>query len=149
MNLKSIYYPPASKASRKVANLTERKNPHTPVYGVKEFVCLSVCPSVCYIYKFPTTERVNISAPLAARPVFVHSIYLTFDNYSASPHSQRLWNLPHKFHLYLIYKLNHLYHSFTCTHLSLYFQYPSIFTMVGCFLTYLIGIPFHIFFVFA
>ena len=22
--------------------LTERKNPHTPVYGVKEFVCLSV-----------------------------------------------------------------------------------------------------------
>ena len=39
-------YPPASKASREVANLTERKNPHTPVYGVKEFVCLSVCPSV-------------------------------------------------------------------------------------------------------
>ena len=23
-----------------VANLTERKNLHTPVYGVKEFVCL-------------------------------------------------------------------------------------------------------------
>ena len=36
-------YPPASKASREVVNLTERKNPHTPVYGVKEFVCLSVC----------------------------------------------------------------------------------------------------------
>ena len=35
-------YPPASEASREVANLTERKNPHTPVYGVKEFVCLSV-----------------------------------------------------------------------------------------------------------
>ena len=33
-------YSPASEASRKVANLTERKNPHTPVYGVKEFVCL-------------------------------------------------------------------------------------------------------------
>ena len=31
-----------SEASREVANLTERKNPHTPVYGVKEFVCLSV-----------------------------------------------------------------------------------------------------------
>ena len=28
-NQKSIY-PPASKASREVANLTERKNPHTP-----------------------------------------------------------------------------------------------------------------------
>ena len=32
------YYPPASEASREVANLTERKNPHTKV-----FVCLSVC----------------------------------------------------------------------------------------------------------
>ena len=27
-----------SEASREVANLTERKNPHTPEYGVKEFV---------------------------------------------------------------------------------------------------------------
>ena len=35
-------YPPASEASREVANLTWRKNPHTPVYGVKEFACLSV-----------------------------------------------------------------------------------------------------------
>ena len=34
-----FYYPPASEASREVANLTERKNPHTPVCGV----CLSVC----------------------------------------------------------------------------------------------------------
>ena len=34
--------PPASEASREVANLTERKNTHTPVYGVKEFVFLSV-----------------------------------------------------------------------------------------------------------
>ena len=34
--------PPPSEASREVANLTERKYPHTPVYGVKEFVCLSV-----------------------------------------------------------------------------------------------------------
>ena len=35
-------YPPASEASREVANLTERKNPHTPVHGVKNFVRLSV-----------------------------------------------------------------------------------------------------------
>ena len=34
--------PPVSEASREVENLTWRKNPHTPVYGVKEFVCLSV-----------------------------------------------------------------------------------------------------------
>ena len=31
-----------SGASREVANLTEQKNTHTPLYGVKEFVCLSV-----------------------------------------------------------------------------------------------------------
>ena len=29
-------------ASREVANLTERKFPQAPVYGVKEYVCLSV-----------------------------------------------------------------------------------------------------------
>ena len=40
--LKRSYYPPASEASREVVNLTERKNPHTSVYGVKKFVCLSV-----------------------------------------------------------------------------------------------------------
>ena len=38
-----FHFPPASEASREVAILTERKNPHMPVYGVKEFVCLSVC----------------------------------------------------------------------------------------------------------
>ena len=33
--------PPASEANREVANLTERKNPHTPVYGVKESVSIT------------------------------------------------------------------------------------------------------------
>ena len=32
-----------TKWVREVANLTERKNPHTTAYGVKEFVRLSVC----------------------------------------------------------------------------------------------------------
>ena len=36
------YCPPASEASGEVVNFTERKNPHTPVYGVKEFFGLSV-----------------------------------------------------------------------------------------------------------
>ena len=31
-----------SEVSREVANLTERKNPHAPLFGVKEFVRLSV-----------------------------------------------------------------------------------------------------------
>ena len=38
-----IVYPPASEASREVENFDWTKNPHAPVYGVKEFVCLSVC----------------------------------------------------------------------------------------------------------
>ena len=64
-----MFYPPVSKASSKVTNLTERKI-HTPyytychktgtrppscvtprqstIYGVNEFVCLSFCLSVCY-----------------------------------------------------------------------------------------------------
>ena len=29
------FNPPANEASREVANLTERKNPHTLAYGVK------------------------------------------------------------------------------------------------------------------
>ena len=35
-----ISNPPMSQASWEVANLFERKILHTPVYGVKEFVCL-------------------------------------------------------------------------------------------------------------
>ena len=38
-----FFFHPFCEASREVANLTERKNLHTPAYGVKEFVCLSVC----------------------------------------------------------------------------------------------------------
>ena len=36
---KVLNYSSDSKASREVANLTERKNPPTPVYSVKEFDC--------------------------------------------------------------------------------------------------------------
>ena len=36
--------PPVSEASRAVANLTERKSPHTPLFVSKNLsVCLSVC----------------------------------------------------------------------------------------------------------
>ena len=42
-----------------------------------------------------------------AMQLFVCSIYLIYDflagnNYPDSPHLQGVWNLPHKFHLYLI-----------------------------------------------
>ena len=43
-------YPPASEASREVANKTERKNPYTPVYGVKEFVRVPPQKMVKWVY---------------------------------------------------------------------------------------------------
>ena len=42
LRLALSFYPPAREVSSDVANLTERKNPHAPVNGVKEFVCVSV-----------------------------------------------------------------------------------------------------------
>ena len=52
-------YPPASEASKDLAHLTERKNPHTPVYDVKEFVSLSVSSLhwsfSCFLCCFCTT----------------------------------------------------------------------------------------------
>ena len=47
------FNPPVREANREVANLTERKNPHTPVYGVKEFVCLSVVIHVTSFSSIP------------------------------------------------------------------------------------------------
>ena len=46
-------YTPASKGSRKVANLTERKNSHNPVYGVKNYKpILKLNPeALCYFSK--------------------------------------------------------------------------------------------------
>ena len=65
-----------SEASREVANLTERKNLHTPVYGVKEFVCLSICEKIVILPQKIATQTCTIG--------------------------KGVWNLPHKFHLYLI-----------------------------------------------
>ena len=75
-----LNYPPASKASREVANLTERKNPQTPVYGVKEFVSLSVCPSVILFALTQWYGCLNHTPIFHASPLF---LYL-FHNKSAS-----------------------------------------------------------------
>ena len=56
----STDHPPASQVSREVANLTERKNPQTSGYGVKEFVCL-----------FIITAKL-----LLMLPVILHSLHL-------------------------------------------------------------------------
>ena len=65
--------PLRAKRVREVANLTDRKNQHTPVYGVKEFGCPSVC--LLSVVNFDP----NCSAPWAARSLFVCSIYLIYD----------------------------------------------------------------------
>ena len=61
-------YPLASEASREVANLTRRKNLHAPVYGVKEFVCLSVClfiyRKICFLIKKKNRLLANIQPSL-------------------------------------------------------------------------------------
>ena len=78
-----LFFPPAKEANREVANLTERKNPHTLVYGFKEFVCLSLTN---FDPNYPGTGRTELPrlssnqnqkpiekkfAGLAARAVFV------------------------------------------------------------------------------
>ena len=63
-----LCYPPASEASREVANLTERKNPHTPAYGVKEFVCLSVINFNPIIYNTLRIILTIICRPEDLRP---------------------------------------------------------------------------------
>ena len=45
-SFKIMYYPPASEASREVANLIEGKNWHTPPYMASKN--LSVCLSMMY-----------------------------------------------------------------------------------------------------
>ena len=49
-------YPPASEASRAVANLTKRKNPHTPMYGVIRRASVHVQAQFHYIYSHISTQ---------------------------------------------------------------------------------------------
>ena len=59
-----MIFSPASEVSREVANLTERKNPHTPVYGVKEFVCLSVTKfNPNYLRTGKTAKKLGLFRP--------------------------------------------------------------------------------------
>ena len=76
MNSK-IYNPPASEASRELANLTERKNPHTPVYDVKEFVCLSVInfdPNY-FVLRYFIVTRFSVIAIIVTRFSLIANAY--------------------------------------------------------------------------
>ena len=86
---------PASKASRQVANLTWRKNTHTPIYGVKEFVCLSAAKFDLNYLRTGEIEWAKFFLNIFVKKCCPNT-------YPDSHHSQGVWNLPHKFHLYLI-----------------------------------------------
>ena len=49
-------FPLTTKASREVANLTERKNLHTHVISVKEFVCL------LSVYKYERAKNTIVAS---------------------------------------------------------------------------------------
>ena len=112
-----------SKASREVATLTERKNPHT-LYGIKELECLSVRLSVKtltpiilglakqnglkFLTQASSLERqyfsffVNIQLPAEEREY--KEINNNNNNYPGLHHSQGRMKFANKFHLYLIQK---------------------------------------------
>ena len=56
--------------------LTERKNPHTPVHGVKEFVRLSFTKDYLIFHLTRTKTIEKKFSTLAARAVFVNLFFL-------------------------------------------------------------------------
>ena len=75
---------------------TERKNPHAPVFGVKEFVCQSLFDLSSNQNQKPFEKKF---ATLAARAVFVNLFslqkqlindFLAGNNYSDLPYLQRV-----------------------------------------------------------
>ena len=68
------------EASREVANLTERKNQITPVYGVKEFVCLSVVNFYPNYFRTGRTEwaeknfRTSLAKWMISKMLFVRKV---------------------------------------------------------------------------
>ena len=90
-------YPPVSEVSKEVANLTERKNLHTPVYGVKELsVCLwsTLTPSISGLAEQNGQKKVCmfgcqncfVSLFILQKQLFYD--FLAGNNYPYLPHSQ-------------------------------------------------------------
>ena len=74
--------PPASEVSRELANLTERKNQHTPVRIWCQRICLSVCPSVKTLIPIISGLAEQNGLTKAVRAIFVS---LFFFKNSLSP----------------------------------------------------------------
>ena len=91
---------PPSEASSEVAHLTERKNTHPPVYGFKEFVCLSVTNfNLNYLrtgeiktvfLNFETAREKNACTFLSVIQIilrrYIHLFNLTKTFYNLFPH---------------------------------------------------------------
>ena len=78
-----IFYPPTSKAGRHEAN------PHTPVYGVKEFVCLPLCLSVTNFdpnYLMTSKNRIGAKKILGIfyKKLFLKILYLSYKYQNSS-----------------------------------------------------------------
>ena len=94
-----IILSPYEQSKKGSSKFNWKKNPHTPVNGVKEFVCLSLVNFDPNHLKTGRTEGAeNKFATLAARAVFVGLFllkkqliydFLAANNYPYSPHSQR------------------------------------------------------------
>ena len=69
---------PAREANREVANLTERKNPHTPICCVKEFVCLlqSLTPIISGLAKQNGLKkfRTSMAKTLVSKNLFARKV---------------------------------------------------------------------------
>ena len=134
-----FYYPPASKASREVAKLTERKI-CIPLYMVSKN--LSVCLSICYklwpqlsqdwqkrmgkknlghLWQKEMSQKVagrirakgqnsNFNKKIATHTCTIHN----------GGWGVGVRNLPHKFHLYLIFTTTNLKHVFNISYFLRY-----------------------------
>ena len=104
-----------SETSREVANLTETKHSHTPVHGVKEFVCLSVTkldPNSLRTGKTEWAEifsRTSMAKSHVSKKIWSGKVAgragakgQNSNNYPEWPHSQGDMKLATQFHLYLI-----------------------------------------------
>ena len=82
--------------SREVTNLTWRKNTHTPVYGVKEFVCLSVTnfdlnyrkagkiewAEICFGFIYPKEANLRNVWKFGCQGYFSQPVFTLFDKKS-------------------------------------------------------------------
>ena len=79
----SFCYPPASKASREVANITKRKNMHTPVFSGAKISNISLSLPLNFIFvhlsrvasSFRHLKSITMLLPILPHPASLQKIY--------------------------------------------------------------------------